>query len=305
MAALATPLGELPAEGTFPGKNGRILLFREDQRTPSGLYSISPDGTRLRKVRTGECGGSSLKRRQPFPVGGRYSASGKRIVAVEHRCAGYGFSHNSLMTMSANGKHVRRLDSGDYRHPVFSPNGKRLAVLRFLRGDRDEFQLQTIGIGGKGTRVIASGSWAGGITGIEWAPRGGRLLVGHNTPNLDAPTIQTMRPDGSDRKTLASGWDPSWGPKGKRIVFRRKGPKAAKIMTMRPSGTRLKVLAKIRGFKQIATPMYSPDGRKIVFTGHLPGHRGIRVCTISTRGGSPNCLTPPAADFVATSWQPR
>lgn len=73
--------------------------------------------------------------------------------------------------------------------------------------------------------------------------------------------IHTIRPNGTDDRTIAHGIWPSWSANGRRIAFDggARGPGA--ILTMRADGSGIRFLVHGSG-----PPSFSPHGGRIVFT---------------------------------------
>lgn len=104
----------------------------------------------------------------------------------------------------------------------------------------------------------------------------GNVIVMNKLKNtgLDDPDfdIQTMRIDGAERRTLTSGWYPSWSPDGKRIAFFNNDG----LHTVGTDGGDLTEVALDSAYmsrsdlhcvrcKHGSPPAWSPDGSKIAF----------------------------------------
>ena len=70
------------------------------------------------------------------------------------------------------------------------------------------------------------------------------------------PVIELMRPDGSERRTLVAGGQPSWAPDGTRLALSA----SSSVYTIRTDGTDLRELV-----TQADTPLWSRDGSWIAF----------------------------------------
>src|SRR6266545_2161270 len=70
------------------------------------------------------------------------------------------------------------------------------------------------------------------------------------------PVIELMRPDGSERRTLVAGGQPSWAPDGTRLALSA----SSSVYTIRTDGSDLRELV-----TQADTPLWSRDGSWIAF----------------------------------------
>jgi Tol biopolymer transport system component len=154
-----------------------------------------------------------------------WSPSGKRLA----------FNHSprrlddpkfktKLWTIRANGTHKRRLpmsDRGFDVEPKFSPNG-RWIVFNRLRFPDGGFTQATFIVSTKGNhRVRRLTPWGINAEHPTWSPDS-KWIVFNTSPN---GTIQVVRPNGEDRRTIVSedvgfgGHKPWFSPEGDHILF--------------------------------------------------------------------------------------
>lgn len=87
--------------------------------------------------------------------------------------------------------------------------------------------------------------------------------------------VYSMKPDGTEQKNLTKSdmmeFDPTFSPDGKTILFVavKTNEKEGSVLegglyTMKPDGSERKPLTEFKGFA--TSPLFSPDGKKIVFT---------------------------------------
>lgn len=186
-------------------------------------------------------------------------------------------SHGRIWTVSpsAGATSARELTVGT--DPAFSPNGKLIA---FVKGGGNLMVMRT---DGSGERAVFSG------------PE--RFSLGHPSFSADGSTIFFSRDLGGEgysdiysvpltggslhRLTHTGGHDtevdadfPDAAPNGRFVVFQRDGS----VMTMRPNGSRLKVLAK--GLD----PSISPNSRQVVV------QRYEKLAVVGAGGGGERIL---------------
>jgi Tol biopolymer transport system component len=276
-----------PAQGAFPGRNGRIAYVDSG----NGISSVWPDGTGRRQ----------LVRRGGPPT---YSPRGDRIVfprefklAIDHPLISF-FELSRLELVTANGGRRRVLTDGDDFAPGWAPKGRRIVFsrvepcARYSNAEADcppsVQQDKKYGIlirwrDGR-TRVVTRNGWD-----PEWSPNGKLIMYRHEVPG-DRTGLYAIKPDGSRARLLVRTREVEaheWSPDGSRIVFTY-GPNRADIAEVRSDGTRRRRL-----IRNGMAPAYSPDGRWIVFARSDERHCGYAesaLWVISSSGGHPRVL---------------
>lgn len=112
---------------------------------------------------------------------------------------------------------------------------------------------------------------------LTWSPVRDELVVN------DGYMLVLSSSDGTRRRTLASGDEPSWSPDGKRIAFDSSGIGGA-ISVVATRGSRPHALTPHRFHD---SPAWSPDGRRIAFTQRV-GEKDAepRIATIRADGAA-------------------
>jgi Tol biopolymer transport system component len=257
--------------------NGRIVFQAMVGRFPQ-IFTIEPDGTRLRQV-------THVPAKDPGAENPVWSPNGKKIAF--DAAAGKGVS---IFTISPGHKRVELplkvgLFNGD---PAYSPDGRRISF------DQD--------VGPSAPRVhgifIANADGSGAhrvTTGIrtkdafdtesQWSPNGKRLAFTRVKNNKQA-AVFVVNINGTGLKRLTP-WrldaaSPDWSPDGRQILFNSyfdfHPGKFSNIYSMRPNGSRRTLLTHTKAGVQSFRPSWSPDGTKIVFTRFTPlGKMGGRI----------------------------
>ena len=178
--------------------------------------------------------------------------------------------------------------------PTWSPDGRRLAFVRFVPGYKSE--VFVVGVDGKGLRRLTSNR--GEDNEPDWAPNGKRIAWAFAASRAGHPSgIFTMNPDASAKRIRGQGIAPDWSPDGRRFVFVLRG----ELWTEAVGGTDRRRLPVAPGAD--ARPDWSPDGTQIAFLssqGSPTGH--YRLWRVDADGENRRLLTPDRESVVAPSW---
>lgn len=247
-----------PADATFPGRNGSILVVEQFQR--SGVYGegrlVAIDPGTGRKRTLWRCGSPG----QPFPecyavTTPAVSPRGDTAAVLSVRSAGappsWTLTYVDLVSASA-----RSVELTTDRHFPTDDHGR---VLRWI-GDGSSLSVLHRAQDFFGAALNSLLSFEGalgatigppGATSFDWATDG-------RVASVAGANLFVLSPDGSRRRlTRRGGTDPSWSPRGRWLTFARAG----QIWVVRSEGGRPKRLTRKGG----ETPAWSPDGRYIAF----------------------------------------
>jgi Tol biopolymer transport system component len=281
LIASALALAAGPANGTTPGRNGRIV-FAADLGLGAEIFTIRPNGNDLRQLTELEgnathpdwspdgtriafyledqatyvmnADGSDLH--QVAAPGGApsFTPDGDHLVYECSACAG----GDGIFLMAADGSDAPgvRLSTNPFTgegdgDPQVSPDGGTVTFVRH----QEEGQLQAlfaVDIEGTGERMVVPFGREVAIK-HDWAPNGGSIVVTlwADFPNGKLPTMATVDPDGSNltRLTAPHGGQAtfagSFSPDGHWIVFRFQNADTGtyRLMRMRPDGSDRSVIA--------------------------------------------------------------
>lgn len=278
-AAGAHASSKIHVEDVWPtfSPDGKRILFARTRTTSdprngeccivlrSSLYVMSRNGTGMRRLP-----GSG---HDSDPA---WSPDGKRIVFTRR---------DRLYVMNADGSGARAL-RGDYlehRAPAWSADGAEIA---FWRGRRGRGSIFVIRPDGSGLRRVARGADPYG--GASWSPDSRKLAFGHN---LDVFVVDR---DGSDLHALTGGgypaahYEPAFSPDGRRLALRSD----AGVYVLRSDGTGLHRITRTPNeLQQDQHPMWSPDGRTIVFSGYRGHSQESRIYVVDADGRNLRRLT--------------
>jgi TolB protein len=145
--------------------------------------------------------------------------------------------------------------------------------------------------------LLGFGSGAGHV-------RNGRIAYEHVGDGRGFQ-IYTTTPTGTQRRHLTSGhtyssYDPSYAPRGKRLVFVRASKRQRDLWTMNSDGSHKRDLTSTSQVDEI-DPAWSPSGEQIAFAVGSPGAlQGIWV--VGADGAGSRRIT--AGDDSQPSWSP-
>ncbi len=252
-----------------------MLVFLSERDGNSEIYTSNADGTGIKRLTN-----NSFAEYDP-----EWSPDGKKIAFARSR----GPEDTSepfypidadIYIMDADGSNVVRLtDGGNNYHPVWSPDGHRIAYAGLENGDN---RIRVIGTDGPPTTPVIVGWSRGWNTDPTWSPDGQWIIFASDWFAYDFATLLfRVRADGSELPTLFFPVDvnastltdayylqPSWSPNGSRVAFAECdyfyicwGPGRVAVVEKDGSGHRTLVQT-----SNIGGTTWSPDGAYIAYS---------------------------------------
>jgi dipeptidyl aminopeptidase/acylaminoacyl peptidase len=227
------------------------------------------------------------------------------------------------------------LDGGALTSPAWSPQGRRLVV---VRGGADGQDLWTVAHDGLGARQITNS--ATDAIDPAWSPTGGEIAFADGAPG--ARHIYAVTADGGAVRQVTNGTaderDPAWSATGRIAYVVRTSRTGDDIYSVPAAGGSAKRLTRSAGNDH--SPSWSPDGRRlafvragavwvsgadgrrarrivagpatapawaprgnrIVFSGGRPGAR--QIFTVGTGGRGRKAISTRGSDGRTPDWQP-
>ena len=314
LGLLAALLCSAPADGAFPGKNGRVAYVESARgRAGSGwrptIVSVRLDGTGRHTLTT------------PTRTSGDFepawSPDGRRLAYVHSTGVqiGPGTAGTEIWVMNADGGGKRRLTRNALwdGSPTWRPDGRSILFVRgrlfVARDEQPSADLWAMSADGTRQRRLTR------TPELEldpaWSPRGDRLaflvapLTRACTPRRCTVgrerELWTSAPDGTRRAGGGLGGDlipsaPTWSPYGTRLAA---GTRLG-LITVAADGGDPRLLG---GGDE---PAWSPDGTLLVVTDQF-GHANFLGLQLVTVGGRSSPLTrnpAPTAELLIDQTQP-
>jgi TolB protein len=208
---------------------------------------------------------------------------------------------NQICMMNADGTGYQRLTTANnlqHYYPSLSPDGRHVLYAAFREQNVYEiyrFQLDD----GSADRLT---NRMGVLNAPEYAPDGGRIAFTRGNPSTGRFQIMIMEANGDNAENIpgVSGWDPTWSPDGKQILFAsdRDGATQLFTVTLRTGGIhRITNLPSIRGRSD-----WSPDGQSIVTYSGEAWNREVYI--MSADGSGARQLTPSGGNSQGPSFSP-
>jgi TolB protein len=304
LAAVACAGFATPAQGAFPGKNGRIA-FSSDRDSPyapcslcRSIYTMNPDGSGVVRLTNGP----ASNRNDHDPA---WSPDGRRIVFASSDVSGCGCG-SFLYVMNADGSGLTQIPNTGFNatDPSWSPDGRRIAFANISGGaeqchseecEKFAYDVFAIGVDGSGLTPLTSG----GRSDLDpaWSPDGTEIAFVSSRALPDSlPSefflLWKMNADSSGQTNLTRNASderaPDWSPDGRRIAFhsdREPHEGGSKIWVIDRGGANLTQLTgdgRSTGWID-RWPAWSPDGTRIAFTS-TRSDEGWRVWSMNAAG---------------------
>jgi TolB protein len=296
---------------------------------PVELNLMNADGTGQRNL-TREWG---LERASPFPAAPAvWSPDWRKVALVQQRGPARGYPvygrYSDIYVLNADGSGRRRLthspqNDGD---PVWSPDGRKIA---FVRVDGGLADIYVVNADGSGLRRLAhaiaftpmpGGPGGGWRASPAWSPDGRRIaFVSNRRGNFDIFVVNADGDTGLRKlsRSPRNDYDPAWSPDGRAIAFqgRREPPPASErgtcplrrcerqeMYVVDANGGEVRRLT--RDWRFDAAPVWSPDGRKILFEHRHHPDIWVMNADGSGRRNLTLSATQPFASDGAPAWSP-
>lgn len=208
---------------------------------------------------------------------------------------------NQICIMNADGTGVRRLTTDDTKqhfYPSLSPDGKSVLYSAFV--ETDNYDIYELRLDDSSVERLTN------VYGVETAPElssDGKLLT-YAKWNAETDNFQIMIADhhggNGDNISRVHGWDPTWSPDGKRILFASNVRGSNQLYTVKLDGRDLKGITNLPALRGRSD--WSADGNYIVTYSGPAWNRELYI--MSADGTNLRQLTPSGGNSQGPSFSP-
>lgn len=199
---------------------------------------------------------------------------------------------NQICIIGADGSGFRRLTTDDNRQHYYAslaPDGQSAVYAAFRQADVYEIYEVNLSTG----EVKQLTNKTGNLNGPEISPDG-KSIVFKRATGSDRNIIMLMDRNGGNPINIphAEGWDPTWSPDGKYILFASDESGSIQLYTIRTDGKQLQQISNLPAIRGRSD--WSSDGKYIVtYSGdswarevYIMNADGSNVHVISPTGGN-------------------
>jgi TolB protein len=210
-------------------------------------------------------------------------------------------AQNQICIMNADGTGSRRLttnDSKQHFYPSLAPDGQSVVYSAFVETDNyDIFELRLAD--GNVTHLTNT---YGVETGPEISPDGGSITYARYSSTSDNFQIYLANRNGKDAGNITRvyGWDPTWSPDGKRILFASDMRGSNQLYTVKLDGSDLQVITNLPALRGRSD--WSADGNYIVTYSGPAWNRELYI--MNSDGTNSHQLTPSGGNSQGPSFSP-
>ena len=206
-----------------------------------------------------------------------------------------------ICIMNADGTEYHRLTTEDnIRHfyPSLAPNGRRVLYAAFRESNVYEIYAYDLEDGSVDRLTNRSGV----LRAPEYSPDGQLITYARWNPNTEKDQIMIMGRNGNDPNNIprVEGWDPTWSPDGKQILFASDRNGAVQLFAVRTDGKNLHQVSNLPAIRGRSD--WSPNGQYIVTYSGEAWHRELYL--MNADGSDAHQLTPTGGNSQGPSFSP-
>ncbi len=210
-------------------------------------------------------------------------------------------ANNQICIINADGTGFRRLTTDDTKQHVYSsmsPDGYNVVYAAFREANVYEIYEMNLASG----KVAQLTNRIGILNAPEISPDGRSIAFKHSNGFSDKNQIWLMDRDGGNVGNIprATGWDPTWSPDGKYILFASDMDGAVQLFTIRINGKELHKISSLPAIRGRSD--WSPDGQFIVTYSGGPWEHEVYL--MNADGSNAHVISPLGGNSQGASFSP-
>ena len=208
---------------------------------------------------------------------------------------------DQICIMNADGSGLRRLTTDDSKrhfYPSLAPDGKSVLYSTFVETDNYDIYEMELDDGSL-SRITST---YGVETAPELSPDQQTITYTRSNPARGIFQVMLAERDGRDAGNIPgiTGWDPTWSPDGKQILFASDMRGSIQLYTIKQDGENLKVITNLPAIRGRSD--WSPDGSSIVTYSGESWKRELYI--MNADGSSVRQLSPSGGNSQGPSFSP-
>ena len=208
---------------------------------------------------------------------------------------------NQICIINADGTGFSRLTTDDTKqhyYPSLSPDGWNVVYAAFV--DKNLFDIFEMNIASGSVKQVTKR--LGILNAPEISPDGKSLVFKHSTGFNDKNQIWIMDLNGGSVENIPSafGWDPTWSPDGKYVLFASDKDGAVQLFTIRINGKELHKISNLPAIRGRSD--WSPNGQFIVTYSGEPWKHEVYI--MNADGSNAHVLSPLGGNAQGPSFSP-
>jgi TolB protein len=209
---------------------------------------------------------------------------------------------NQICIINANGSGFRRLTTDGSRqhyYPSLSPDG--LSVVYAAFREENVYEIYEMDPASGDTAQLTNR--LGVVNAPEISPDGKFIVFTRWTVNSNRYTIMIMDRNGTNANNIPgiTGWDPTWSPDGKYILFASDMDGTVQLYSVRDNGKELHKISSLSAIRGRSD--WSVDGKNIVTYSGEPWKREVYI--MNADGSNARILSPVGGNSQGPSISPN
>ena len=208
---------------------------------------------------------------------------------------------NQICIMNADGSGFRRLttnDSKQHFYPSLAPDGQSVFYSAFF--ETNNYEIYELKPGDGSVRRVTNSPVV--ETAPELSPDGTTIVYSRYNPNTQRYQIILAERNGANPGNIpgASGWDPTWSPDGRQILFASDAKGPVQLYAVGLDGRNMRTITSLPAIRGRSD--WSPDGNSIVTYSGPAWNRELYI--MNADGSNARQLTPSGGNSQGPSFSP-